>query len=96
MRTSWFSPECKEALEYVHAILVNCLFKLVEEKVWSGELLVPHVHSCLLGTKCNEINKSKKKLSQKGVILFSFTPSTNKSFSVITSAFCIFSKINHS
>ena len=28
-------------LKYVHEVLANCLFKLVQEKVWLGELTVP-------------------------------------------------------
>ena len=28
-------------LKYVHEVLVNCLFKLAQEKVWLGELTVP-------------------------------------------------------
>ena len=27
--------------KYVHEVLVNCLFKLGQEKVWLGELTVP-------------------------------------------------------
>ena len=27
--------------KYVHKVLVNCLFKVAQEKVWSGELTVP-------------------------------------------------------
>ena len=27
--------------KYVHEVLVNCLFKLAQEKVWFGELTVP-------------------------------------------------------
>ena len=27
--------------KYVHKVLVNCLFKLAQEKVWIGELTVP-------------------------------------------------------
>ena len=27
--------------EYVHEVLVNCLFKLAQEQVWLGELTVP-------------------------------------------------------
>ena len=27
--------------KYVHEVLVNCLFKLAQEKVWLGELIVP-------------------------------------------------------
>ena len=27
--------------KYVHEVLVNCLFKLTQEKVWLGELTVP-------------------------------------------------------
>ena len=27
--------------KYVHELLVNCLFKLAQEKVWLGELTVP-------------------------------------------------------
>ena len=27
--------------KYVHEVLVNCLFKLAQEKVWLGELDVP-------------------------------------------------------
>ena len=30
---------CKR--NYVHIVLVNCLFKLAQEKVWLGELTVP-------------------------------------------------------
>ena len=26
---------------YVHQVLVNCLFKLAQEKVWLGELTAP-------------------------------------------------------
>ena len=27
--------------KYTHEVLVNCLFKLAQEKVWLGELIVP-------------------------------------------------------
>ena len=27
--------------KYLHQVLVNCLFKLAQEKVWLGELTVP-------------------------------------------------------
>ena len=27
--------------KYVHEVLVNCLFKLAQEKVWLGELTAP-------------------------------------------------------
>ena len=27
--------------KYVHKALINCLFKLAQEKVWLGELTVP-------------------------------------------------------
>ena len=27
--------------KYVHEVLVNCLFKLAQEKVWLGELTIP-------------------------------------------------------
>ena len=27
--------------KYVHEVLVNCLFKLAQEKVWLGQLTVP-------------------------------------------------------
>ena len=27
--------------KYVHEVLVNCMFKLAQEKVWLGELTVP-------------------------------------------------------
>ena len=27
--------------KYVHEVLVNCLFKFTQEKVWLGELTVP-------------------------------------------------------
>ena len=27
--------------KYVHKVLVNCLFKLAQEKVWLGELTIP-------------------------------------------------------
>ena len=33
-------------LKYVNEVLVNCLFKLAQEKVWLGELTVPHDHRC--------------------------------------------------
>ena len=32
---------CQLQAKYVHGVLVNCLFKLVQEKVWLGELTVP-------------------------------------------------------
>ena len=34
--------------KYVHEVLVTCLFKLAQEKVWLVELTVPtwHDHSC--------------------------------------------------
>ena len=32
--------------KYVHKGLVNCLFKLAQEKVRPGELTVRHDHSC--------------------------------------------------
>ena len=40
------SPElfkgcCRLQAKYVHEGLVNCLFKLAQEKVWLGELTVP-------------------------------------------------------
>ena len=35
------SNTCVEMRKYVHEVLVNCLFKLVQEKVWLGELTVP-------------------------------------------------------
>ena len=31
---------CQLQRKYVHEVLVNCLFKLVQEKVWFGELTV--------------------------------------------------------
>ena len=30
-----------QSRKYVHEVLVNCLFKLAQEKVWLGELTVP-------------------------------------------------------
>ena len=27
--------------KYVHEVLVNCLFKLAQEKMWLGELTIP-------------------------------------------------------
>ena len=35
------SPFQKGFCQYVHKVLVNCLFKLAQEKVWLGELTVP-------------------------------------------------------
>ena len=32
--------------KYVHKLMVNRLFKLAQEKVWFGELTIPHDHSC--------------------------------------------------
>ena len=32
---------CQLQAKYVHKVLVNCLFKLAQEKVWLGELTVP-------------------------------------------------------
>ena len=32
---------CSYKRKYVHEVLVNCLFKLAQEKVWLGELTVP-------------------------------------------------------
>ena len=32
--------------KYVHEVLVNCLCKLAQEKVWLGELTARHDHSC--------------------------------------------------
>ena len=32
---------CQYKRKYVHEVLVNCLFKLAQEKVWLGELTVP-------------------------------------------------------
>ena len=32
---------CQLQAKYVHEVLVNCLFKLAQEKVWLGELTVP-------------------------------------------------------
>ena len=31
---------CQLLAKYVHEVLVNCLFKLAQEKVWLGELTV--------------------------------------------------------
>ena len=31
----------KGCCQYVHEVLVNCLFKLAQEKVWLGELTFP-------------------------------------------------------
>ena len=31
----------KRKYMYVHEVMVNCLFKLAQEKVWLGELTVP-------------------------------------------------------
>ena len=35
--------------KYVHELLVKGLLKLAQEKVWVGEVTVPHNHSCWLG-----------------------------------------------
>ena len=32
---------CSYKPKYVHKVLVNCLFKLTQEKLWLGELTVP-------------------------------------------------------
>ena len=32
---------CQLQAKVVHEVLVNCLFKLAQEKVWLGELTVP-------------------------------------------------------
>ena len=32
---------CQLQAKYVHKLLVNCLFKPAQEKVWLGELTVP-------------------------------------------------------
>ena len=32
---------CQLQVKYVHEVLVNCLFKLAQEKVWLSELTVP-------------------------------------------------------
>ena len=32
---------CQLQAKYVHEVLVNCLLKLAQEKVWFGELTVP-------------------------------------------------------
>ena len=32
---------CQLQAQYVHKLLVNCLFKLTQEKVWLGELTIP-------------------------------------------------------
>ena len=46
--------------KYVHKVLVNCLFKLVQEKVWLGELTV----AVDLGRKATK----KKKIYVKSLI----------------------------
>ena len=57
----WFNQEGLLSVtseKYVHELLVNRLFKLAEEKVWLGEMTVPHDHSCWLGRKTtNQTNK---------------------------------------
>ena len=47
--------------KYVHEVLVNCLFKLAQEKVWLGELTVPAMTITVdLGYKeTNQTNKQK-------------------------------------
>ena len=35
------SPVVSYKQKYVHEVLVNCLFKLAQEKVWLGELTIP-------------------------------------------------------
>ena len=32
---------CQLQAQYLHEVLVNCLFKLAQGKVWLGELTVP-------------------------------------------------------
>ena len=53
--------------KYVHELLVNRLFKPVQEKVWLGELTVPHDHSCLLGHNAikQDVVKHKNQFSFK-------------------------------
>ena len=36
-----FKKGCQLQEKYVHEVLVNCLFKLAQEKVWLSELTVP-------------------------------------------------------
>ena len=36
----------KGCCQYVQEVLVNCLFKLAQEKVYLGELTIPPDHSC--------------------------------------------------
>ena len=47
----------------VHILLVNSLFKLTQEKVWLGELTVPHDHSCWLGRKATK--QTNKQIASK-------------------------------
>ena len=44
----------------MHEVLVNCLFKLAQEKVWLGAQTVPHDHSCSLGRKATKQTKNCK------------------------------------
>ena len=38
----WFKKGCCQLqAEYAHKLLVNCLFKPAQEKVWLGELTIP-------------------------------------------------------
>ena len=41
--------------KYVHEVLVNCLFKLAQERMrWTDRPGVPHDHSCWLGCKATK------------------------------------------
>ena len=50
--------------KYVHEVLVNCLFKLAQEKVWLGELTVPAMTIAVdLGRKATK--QTNKQMSVK-------------------------------
>ena len=41
MEANTMNPDQTAPFGYVHEVLVNCLLKLAQEKVWLGELTVP-------------------------------------------------------
>ena len=55
--------------KYVHEVLVNCLFKLAQEKVWLGELTVPNMTIAVdLGRKATK-QTNKYQMRQCSVFL---------------------------
>ena len=64
---------------YVHKVLVNCLFKLAQEKVWLGELTVQQMTIAVdLGRKAtkqtNKTNITKQLLTSISVDMRIYLP----------------------